>query len=108
MDGVRQSFIQQLQITVEEHELFMKKNSNMFFVCIEKERTLGFIGVISDDIRIATHPDHQGKGVAAFMLDEMMKKNPRAFAKVKADNEASLRLFESCGFVKKYYIFEQN
>jgi L-amino acid N-acyltransferase YncA len=29
-----------------------------------------------------------------------------AFAKVKVDNEASLKLFESCGFKKKFYILK--
>ena len=107
MDGVRESFVQQSHISREEHEMFMKKYSDMFFVCIEGQKKLGFIGIINNDIRIATDPDCQGKGVGAYMLREAMKKNPEAFAKVKVGNKASLRLFESCGFKKKYYIFEQ-
>ena len=30
-----------------------------------------------------------------------------SIAKVKIDNEASLRLFEACGFKKAYYILER-
>ena len=68
---------------------------------------MGYVGVIEGDIRIATHPDYQGKGVGSFMLNEVMKIHPTAFAKVKMENEASLNLFESCGFKKMYYILEK-
>jgi RimJ/RimL family protein N-acetyltransferase len=41
------------------------------------------------------------------MINEIMKLHPDAFAKVKLDNEASLRLFEKCGFKKRYYLLER-
>ena len=107
MDGVRQGFIQQDIISQEDHEEYMKKNSNFFWVCVDKTVPIGYTGVIEGDIRVATHPDYQGKGVASFMIDEIMKTNPNAFAKVKLNNKASLKLFESCGFKKKYYILEK-
>ena len=44
---------------------------------------------------------------ASKNLNEIMKIYPDAFAKIKIENEASLRLFESCGFKKKYYILEK-
>jgi RimJ/RimL family protein N-acetyltransferase len=108
MDGVRQGFIEQEYISQNQHESYMKKNSNFFYVCLDKTTPIGYIGVIENDIRVATHPDHQGKGIASFMLNEVMKIHPNAFAKVKIQNEASLRLFESCGFTKKYYVLERN
>lgn len=107
MDGVRQGFIQQKEITPEQHKEYMKKNSIFFYVCIDKDQFLGYTGVIDRDIRVATHPNHQKKGVASFMINEIMKIYPDAFAKIKIENEASLRLFESCGFKKKYYILEK-
>lgn len=107
MDGVRQGFIQQKQITPEEHTRYMKKNSKFFYICIDKGEFLGYVGVIEHDIRVATHPKHQKKGVAKFMINEIMKIRPNAFAKVKLENEASLKLFESCGFKKKFYILEK-
>ena len=67
----------------------------------------GYVGQISDDIRVATHPDYQGKGVGTFMISELMNKFPDSIAKVKIENKASLRLFEKCGFKKKYYILEK-
>ena len=107
MDGVRQGFIKQDEITPEQHQQYMKKNNKFFYICIDKGEFLGYTGVIKQDIRVATHPKHQKKGVASFMINEIMKIHPDAFAKVKIENEASLRLFESCGFEKKYYLLEK-
>jgi RimJ/RimL family protein N-acetyltransferase len=41
------------------------------------------------------------------MIEEIMKEFPSAFAKVKIENEASLKLFESCGFTKQFYILKK-
>jgi RimJ/RimL family protein N-acetyltransferase len=107
MDGVKQGFIKQHHINSEEHRLFMNNNNDYFYVCVDKGQFLGYTGVISRDIRVATHPNHQKKGVASFMINELMKLHPDSFAKVKVDNQASLKLFESCGFKNKYYILEK-
>lgn len=107
MNGVRQGFIQQDLISREDHERYMIKNSHFFWVCIDKGEFLGYTGVIENDIRVATHPDHQHSGVGKFMINEIMKINQNAFAKVKLENEPSLRLFEACGFKRKYYIMEK-
>ena len=53
------------------------------------------------------HPDFQGKGVGKFMINKLMELNPDAAAKVKVENEASMKLFKACGFKKKYYILEK-
>tara|TARA_R110000824_G_scaffold315257_1_gene502348 strand:+ start:11752 stop:12135 length:384 start_codon:yes stop_codon:yes gene_type:complete len=107
MDGVKQGFVKQHHIKLREHRLFMQINNDCFYACVDKEQFLGYTGVIDKDIRVATHPDHQKKGVASFMINEVMKIHPDAFAKVKVNNKASLRLFESCGFKKKYCILEK-
>ena len=104
---VKRGFIQQRHICCGEHEHYMKKEGKKYYICLDKETPVGYIGVIERDIRVATHPDHQKKGVAKFMVEELMKKHPESFAKVKIENEASLRLFESCGFKKKYFILER-
>ncbi len=107
MEGVKQGFVQQTEITPEQHHDYMKKNNDFFYICIDKGIFLGYTGVIDRDIRVATHPKHQKKGVASFMINEVMKIHPNAYAKVKIENEASLRLFKTCGFEKKYYILEK-
>jgi len=71
------------------------------------ENPAGYVGVIDLDIRVATHPEFQGKGVGKFMINALMTLYPESFAKIKVENTASLRLFESCGFSKKYYILEK-
>ena len=107
MDGVRQGFVQQEIISQEAHEQFMKENSNFFWICLDNSVAIGYTGIINDDIRVATDPSHQGRGVGKFMINEIMKTNPNSIAKVKIENEASLNLFESCGFKKMYYILEK-
>ena len=107
MKGVRDGFIQQNEITTVDHAAFMLQYNNNYYICLDNEEFMGYVGVIDNDIRVATHPDFQGKGVGSFMIDEVMKLHPEAFAKIKLDNKASIRLFEKCGFKKKYYLLER-
>ena len=59
MDGVREGFIQQAYITAEVHEKHIKKHGHLYYICIEDGVPMGYVGVIDNDIRVATHPDHQ-------------------------------------------------
>jgi len=104
---VKEGFIQQKHITEIQQAEHMLKYNNNYWVCLADEKPVGYVGVIDDDIRIATHPEHQGHGVGYFMINEIMKLFPNAAAKVKLDNEASLRLFEKCGFKKRFYLLER-
>ena len=108
MEGVREGFIQQEAIDEIQHATYMLKYNNNFWICLDNSQPVGYVGVIKDDIRVATHPAAQGRGTGTFMINEIMKKHPTAMAKVKLDNEASIRLFEKCGFKKKYYLLEKN
>ena len=105
--SVKSGFIQQDHISHEEHAEFMKKYFKNYYITICENEFAGFIGVINNDIRVAVHPDFQGKNIGTFMVNELMKLHPIAAAKVKINNEASLKLFEKCGFKKKYYILEK-
>tara|TARA_B100000212_G_scaffold342432_1_gene329541 strand:+ start:1253 stop:1657 length:405 start_codon:yes stop_codon:yes gene_type:complete len=107
MQGVREGFISQNEITPVEQATYMLKYNSNYWICLDDKTPAGFVGVIDDDIRVATHPEYQGKGVGTFMINEIMKLIPTAVAKVKLDNEASIKLFERCGFKKKYYILER-
>ena len=107
LEGVKQGFIEQKEISSIEQAEYMLKYNNEYWICLMDGHPAGYVGVIDDDIRVATHPDFQGQGVGSFMINQIMQLHPAAHAKVKLENEASLRLFEKCGFRKKFYLLEQ-
>lgn len=107
LDSVKKGFIKQENISKKKQQEYMAKNGDNFWICLEGHTPIGYVGVINDDIRVATHPDHQKKGVGVFMINEVMKKYPNAYARIKLDNEASIKLFERCGFTKRYFILER-
>jgi hypothetical protein len=100
-------FISQRMITEEEQNNYMKINEKFYFICLYENVPAGFVGVIDDDIRVATKPEFKKKGVAKFMIDEIMKIYPSANAKIKFDNSSSLSLFESCGFKPEFIIMKK-
>ena len=106
-NSLREGFIEQETITTKNHYKYMQTHCKSYHVALEDGHPVGWVGEMNRDIRVATHADHQKKGIAKFMINELMKLRPDAFAKVKLDNEASIRLFESCGFKKKYYLLER-
>lgn len=103
----REGFGDSSVIPTPVHYGYMFNYSSDYLVCIDSDEVVGFIGHINNDIRLATRKNHQRKGIGRFMVKGFMEKFPEAFAKVKLDNEASLKLFENCGFKKKYYILEK-
>jgi GNAT superfamily N-acetyltransferase len=113
MDGVTQGFIEQKDITTEQQQEYMKEFNNNFYICLYKGDPAGYIGIIENDIRVATHPQFQGKGIGSFMINRIIEIYPSAYAKVKIDNIASYNLFRKCGFkvnqfvAEKYYVLEK-
>ena len=103
---VKDSFLGTDEITFEEHELFMHKHNDNYFVCVEENAPIGFIGNVGKDVRIAVDPSNQKKGVGKFMLTSLLKNKKKFIAQIKITNEASLKLFESCGFTKKHVTLE--
>ncbi len=89
------------------HRKYMFNHFSNYLLCVENDEVLGFIGHVENDIRLGTRKEYQRRGVAKLMVESFMEKYPDAFAKVKLDNEASLKLFERCSFNKKYYILEK-
>ena len=106
-EDIAPGFIKQSEITDIQQATYMLQYNNNYWICLVDDEPAGYVGVIDDDIRVATHPDYQGKGVGTFMIDKIMIIHPTSYAKVKLDNDASLRLFEKCGFKKKYYLLEK-
>jgi ribosomal protein S18 acetylase RimI-like enzyme len=107
-ERVISGFIKSVHITEDMQTNYMKGNSHYYRIGLLNGEPAGYVGVIEDDIRVCTHPDYQGKGVGKFMINEIMNEEPTAFAKVKMDNEASIKLFEACGFTKKFYILTKD
>lgn len=95
------------QIDSDTHFCFMKENYQSYIVAEMKGEIVGFGGVVKDDIRVAVHPDYQKLGIGKNIISYLSVQYPDAFAKVKIDNEASLKLFESCGFKKTWYVLEK-
>jgi ribosomal protein S18 acetylase RimI-like enzyme len=105
---VLEGFIKSTYITKEMQQDYMSKNNSHFRIALIDNIPVGYVGVIEDDIRVCTHPDYQGKGIGKFMINKCIEIWPTAFAKVKINNKASLKLFEACGFTKKFYILTKN
>jgi len=103
--NVVDGFVTNVFISVEDQKKYMSKYNNNYYIAILDEQPVGFVGVIDDDIRICTHPDFQKKGIGKFMLKSISKLIPTAFGKIKINNKASKKLFESCGFAPKYIIY---
>lgn len=96
-------------ITPEEHRAYMKEYEDHYYICLIDDIPVGYVGTNAQGyISIAVISEARGKGVGKYMLqyfgEEMRARKLRAI--VNITNQASLKLFESCGFVKKYYIFE--
>ena len=94
-------------IPPEDHFEYMTRHSKNYLICTHLRKVIGFIGRVENDIRLSTRKEYQRRGVAKLMVESFMEKHPAAFAKVRLDNEASLKLFEKCGFKKKYFILEK-
>lgn len=100
-------FINQSNITQQEQIDYMEKYGHNFKICLCDNQPVGFIGVIDDDIRVATKPEFKNLGIGKFMVNEMMKLYPESVAKIKMNNIASIKLFESCGFKVEYVIMKK-
>lgn len=105
---VLDGFIKSVHITKKQQQIYMSNNSQHYRIVLVDGEPAGYVGVIEDDIRVCTHPNFQNKGVGKFMINKCMEIWPTAFAKVKLDNEASLRMFEACGFTKKFFILTKD
>ena len=101
---VKRGFINQTHISKEDQEIYMDLHPDSYYVLLDDNRPVGYIGEVDDDIRLAVSKNEQRRGYARKMLDIFMKLHPRAKAKVLHRNTPSLRLFESCGFVQ--YTFD--
>jgi len=110
---MQKGFVEIVNITTEQQINYMNKYGSSYFICLnENNEPIGFIGEVNDDIRVAVIPEYQKRGVGKFMVGEFMKLKPNSYAKMKFDNTASKKLFESCGFIyiskdDKFYYYQK-
>ena len=101
----RIGFKQTSLIDPETHKTFMQKHCQNYRVATEKneedgeERVIGFVGVVGDDGRIATHKDYTGRGVATFMWSGLSKEYPQITHRCLRDNHLALALNKKFGYV---------
>lgn len=105
-----QGFINQNQISKEEHYEFMKQHYKDYYIVgfaddydsrdggVVWIKYIGFIGVVNNDIRFAIDPEYQGKGYGTILLSFIKEKYPIAIGKVKHDNIASQKAFIKAGY----------
>jgi ribosomal protein S18 acetylase RimI-like enzyme len=103
-ERVKDGFIKSTYITEDMQQAYMTVHYKYYQIALIDNAPVGYVGVINDEIRICVHPAFQKRGVGKFMISECMKTWPSAVAKIKITNEASIKLFHSCGFSEKYLI----
>jgi len=106
-EEVQDGFIEKQNITPEQQLKYMSKYSSCFKIALLDGEPVGYFGVIENDIRVCVHPDHQKKGVGKFLVNSCYGIWPDAFAKIKVNNESSIKLFESCGFKLQYLLYKK-
>lgn len=105
-------------VNFNEHRMHMIEKQDYYRMCVVEQEgkyvdgvlklCVGFVGVVDNDIRLAILPEFKNMGIGTFMVKEMLKLYPNLCAKVKIENENSLKLFEKLGFKKKYYVLEKS
>lgn len=81
---LKDSFVVSGYISKEEQHNYMEKHGLDYWVCLDiDDNPMGFVGVVDDDLRIAVHPDHRGKGVGSFMLSFIKRRAQYKNMKVK-------------------------
>lgn len=106
-ESVAYGFIEKADITIEQQIKYMCNHWQEYYICLVDGTPAGFVGSVNGDIRVCTSPEFQRRGIAKLMINYIIDKFPNSFAKVKIDNEASVKSFESCGFTKQFYILKK-
>lgn len=101
-------FINKNKITKRDQEKYMEKYAKAYSICLlNNQIPVGFVGSIDGDIRVCTDNKYKNQGIGRFMIKNFTKNKNNLFAKIKINNISSIKLFESCGFKRKYFIYEK-
>ena len=103
---IKKGFVIQDKIEKRDHYEYMNLNNEKYYICLENDDPVGFVGSVNNDIRFAVIKEKQGKGIGNYMIGFIKTKFPKAQAKVKIENISSLKCFKKNGYKIKYYILE--
>lgn len=98
---ITKSFLSQIKITKDDQINYMTKYHNGYFICLQDNKPVGFIGIVDKDLRLAVSKEGHNKGIATFMLQGVNEMNLEYEVQIKSDNIASINFFEKNGFIKK-------
>ena len=100
----QQGFFTVAEISSDQQEEYMQKNSHRYKVCLLDDIPVGYVGIIGEhEITYCVHSDQKGKGVGTFMVKEFSKDLTMADAYVKVENIGSQKVFEKLGWTKQIY-----
>jgi GNAT superfamily N-acetyltransferase len=97
-------WVQLDHITPEQQKVYMAQHGKGYYICLADKVPVGYIGAVGDDLRVATLPEYQRKGLGSFMVRELLKRHPNVYARIKIDNNISITFFKKLGFKLSYYI----
>ena len=96
--------------TKEGFLTFLMKENGMFLVVEEKDRILGYCGLLTvldegDVTNVAVRRDRQREGIGNFLMESMIRLAEESgitmiHLEVRAGNETAIRLYERQGFVR--------
>ena len=97
--------------TYSQHTKFIKsKPYSKWYIILKSKQKIGSIYLSkNDEIGIFLSKKFQGKSVGNFVLNELMKKNPRKrfLANVNPKNKKSISFFKNNNFKLIQYTFEK-
>lgn len=91
---LKKCFISQKDISEFEQIKYIDKHGENYYICIDHNVAIGFIGVVDRDLRIAVLPTHQNKGYGTFMIKKLKKMKVDFEVKVKKENIVSQNFFK--------------
>lgn len=91
---LKKSWVNHTNITKEQQKEYMDKYGNQYFIFINGEKPIGFIGIVDEDLRLAVLPEYQNAGVGQYMLDFIISSEKKFKVRVRKDNIDSQKFFE--------------
>ena len=73
-------WVQQDYITPEQQKVYMAQYGKCYYICLADNVPVGYVGAVGDDLRVATLPEYQRRGIGSFMVKEILKRHPTVYA----------------------------